>query len=402
MFEEKDLKVCLVTPEFPPHNWGGLSRTVANVADHLLNERVGLEVHVAHLIATDSELVLLDENRVTESSTRLVVHRILVGRESFFQGIQSLWECPHTLTLRMMYQSLDLLHQKVPFDLFHSFFLYPVGYVTGLLARRYGKKHIATIVGNDINKYAFSPEKAFLCANALSNADYVVALSQDLVNMADALIPIRDRACVIHNSVSIPSRSWKPQGRKDRFVIGFAGIFKYAKGLPYLMKAVSEMRKTGPAEMDLLGHVRDSEQRAMVKMIEKTGLGEALTIRPPVNQGEVPQWLRGLDAFVLPSISEGCPNILMEAMACGVPVVATKVGAVPDLVEQEKSGLLVPWGDAEALAQCLNRLRADPGLAASLGRTARDRMKRFSRDRERDAWVGLYKERFHTNPQRAS
>ena len=83
------------------------------------------------------------------------------------------------------------------------------------------------------------------------------------------------------------------------------------------------------------------------------------------------EWLRSLNAFVLPSVSEGCPNILMEAMATGVPCVATRTGAVEDLMEDHISGILVPWGNSLALEHSLQELIQDQKSAMSLGLAAR-------------------------------
>ena len=82
-----------------------------------------------------------------------------------------------------------------------------------------------------------------------------------------------------------------------------------------------------------------------------------------------------LDAFVLSSVREGSPNVLLEAMACGLPVIATRVGGVPDLVEDEHSALLIPPADPSALAETLERLANDPALREQLGKAARARIE---------------------------
>lgn len=91
---------------------------------------------------------------------------------------------------------------------------------------------------------------------------------------------------------------------------------------------------------------------------------------------DVAQLLRAADAFALPSLDEGMPMILLEAAAAGLPLVATPVGDVPRLVRDGHSGLLVPCGDAAALAAALGRLRDDPELAARLGAAAREEVRR--------------------------
>jgi glycosyltransferase involved in cell wall biosynthesis len=90
----------------------------------------------------------------------------------------------------------------------------------------------------------------------------------------------------------------------------------------------------------------------------------------------VPRLLGESDLFVLPSRSEAMPNGVIEAMAAGMPVIATDVGGIPELVAHGRTGLLVPPGDAAALATALLQLMAAPDRAAALGRAARAEVER--------------------------
>ncbi len=384
-------KICLVTPEYPPDQWGGLARTVERVSFHARD--MGIETHVAQLGVDPFNLVLLDENRISEMREGITVHRIRVGKQQMQDSTREIWDCPHTYTLRMMYQSLEMLHSQEKFNVFHSFFLYPVGYVAGLLAHRFRIPSAVTIVGNDIKKYTFSPEKTVLCRIGLENADRVVALSRDLVEMADAIVPVEEKSRIIYNSVRSPDVCWtQDASRGDSFRIGCAGIFKYAKGLPYLFKAVASLGERRNVILELRGTLRESETGVFRKMLEKTGIRESVAVLDPLAHDKVPEWLRTLDLFVLPSVSEGCPNILMEAMASGVPSVATRTGAVEDLMEQGVSGLIVPWGDSASLAAAIFEMMDNPDRARDMGVAARKKMLRFSVDREFRAWRDLYKE----------
>jgi len=384
-------KVCIVSLEYPPNQWGGLARTVRNVACHLRD--MGLEVHVAHVSILEHDTVLLDENRNDEIRNGIVIHHIQVGTEDLSARPVTMWDHPRTRTFKMMYQSLELLHLSERFDILHSFFLYPTGYITGLLAKRMRVPAIVTLVGNDIKKYIFCPEMTAFCRSGLENADAVAALSHDLLQTASALFPVDRKGHVLFNSVQIPAVRWQPHPNPNRpFRIGCAGIFKYAKGLPYLFKAVREIRRRHDILLELTGTVRESEQQSLETMIEKTGIGDILHIQPAISHDRIPEWLCTLDAFVLPSISEGCPNILMEAMACGLPCVATQVGAVEDLMEDAVSGYIVPWGNAAFIAQAIERIIQAPDRGLFLGTAARSRMKDFSPERERRAWQTLYRE----------
>jgi len=383
-------KLCIATPEFPPERWGGLARTVEKVARHASD--LGFEVHVAYFVVEESPVVLLDENRHTFSQDGIVVHRISLGKEKISGPAGELWDCPHNLTLQMMYQSLEMLHLAEDFDYFQSFFLYPVGYVAGLLARRKGIPSVVCVVGNDVKKYVFSPEKAAVCMSGLENADLVVALSLDLVEMADALAPVKHKASIIYNSVEIPAESQRSGRERDVPVrIGCAAIFKYAKGLPYLFKAVADLAINRSLTLELAGELRDSERDSYVAMLARTGIGDLVRPVGRIPHHRMPDWLSTLDLFVLPSLTEGCPNVLMEALACGVPCVATRTGAVGDLVEHGVSGLLVPWGDSRSLASAMSSVIDDLELARMLGAAARLKMKEFSWEREREAWAGVYR-----------
>ena len=364
--ERTNKKICLVVHEFPPNCWGGLARTAERVSGHAAG--FGLEVHVAHFFLEDRPPVLLDENYSRAALEDRVLHRLVIGRENLAAGPRLLWDCPHNMTLRQMYQSLELLHLAENFDLFHSFFLYPVAYITGLLARRMNIPSVATLVGDDVKRYIFSPEKTAVCRSGLENADRIVALSRELVEMADALSPIADKSRVIYNSVEIPSEAWQPQSRRNGpRIIGAAGIFKYAKGLPYLIKAAAELRKSMNLVLELPGYLRESEQEGVDAIVRRTGMEDCIHFRKPLAHEDIPAWLRTLDVFVLPSVSEGCPNILMEAMASGVPCVATRTGANEELMQDRVSGLLNVLGQFRSPGAGHGRDSGGPGFRRAIG-----------------------------------
>jgi glycosyltransferase involved in cell wall biosynthesis len=122
---------------------------------------------------------------------------------------------------------------------------------------------------------------------------------------------------------------------------------------------------------------------------------EALGIRHVVDflghREDVPHLLQQSDLFVLPSRTEAFPNGLLEAMAAGLPVIASDVGGIPELVEHDRNGVLVPVGDAAALADAILRLARDPERAATLGAMARQTIEgRYSFQRMVAAFESLY------------
>lgn len=111
-------------------------------------------------------------------------------------------------------------------------------------------------------------------------------------------------------------------------------------------------------------------------------------------RSDVPQFMQGMNAFVLPSLAEGISNTLLEAMASGLPIIATNVGGNPELVVDKLTGLLVPAGDPSSLAAALGELFADPARAAEMGRAGCARVKaEFSLDSMMNAYLSLYQGR---------
>ena len=150
---------------------------------------------------------------------------------------------------------------------------------------------------------------------------------------------------------------------EPRLVIGVACALRPEKGLGTLLEAFACLRRSfsearllivgsGPVEGDLRNRAAE------------LGLGATCHFEPAVE--EVAPWLRAMDIFVLPSLSEALSNSLMEAMACGCCAVASAVGGNPELVENGKTGLLFPAGDTAALAAALESLTARPALRSQL------------------------------------
>lgn len=148
------------------------------------------------------------------------------------------------------------------------------------------------------------------------------------------------------------------------------------KGHPWLLQALSLLKRRGHAVRLLL--VGDGEDRlALCEQVARAGLAPEVSFLGHQPSDRVAELMRESDAVVLPSIvtsagkMEGIPVCLMEALACELPVVATRLSGTPELVKDGETGLLVPPADAGALASAVERLIRDPALRARLGRAGR-------------------------------
>lgn len=184
-----------------------------------------------------------------------------------------------------------------------------------------------------------------------------------------------------------------PFNDPDLFVFGTVGRLDPVKDQANLARAFVRARQLDPqlARRLRLVIVGDGPQRAAVEAIVREADVQAL-VWFAGERSDIPDIMRGLDCFVLPSLAEGISNTLLEAMASALPVIATRVGANADLMEQGAAGRLVPRGDPAALAAALLDMVADPNAAAGYGRAGRDIVeRRFSLERMVRDYEDLYR-----------
>jgi len=170
-------------------------------------------------------------------------------------------------------------------------------------------------------------------------------------------------------------------------ILNVAGMSR-RKGHELLLDALADLRARGiPFRAVLVG---DGEERPRLEAhVEALGLSAAdVHFSGAIGQDSMPGEYRKADVFTLPSYAEGVPTVLMEAMASGLPVVGTHVMGVPELIEHERSGLLIPPARADALADALARLAHDPDLRARLGQAARERVEQHFELRRAASGVG--------------
>lgn len=173
----------------------------------------------------------------------------------------------------------------------------------------------------------------------------------------------------------------------DSFVIGIVATLRSWKGHRYLLEAVATLQDPRA----LLVIVGDGPGRGNLQaQIQSLGLREQVIM--PGNQKEVARWMQAFDVFVLPSYAnEGVPQALMQAMACGLAVISTPVGAIGEIVEDGRTGLMVSPRDAGALGAALVRLRDDAVLRQTLAEAGLQRAReRFAAARMLDAMEAVF------------
>lgn len=231
--------------------------------------------------------------------------------------------------------------------------------------------------------------------------DRVILVSTEDYRAAGRFIPSRKLALIFNGIDPIPplprgdarallgERIGKPIAM-DTTLIGSIAELTRNKGINVLMDAAAMLAAERPAPQWHVIVIGEGEERERLQAaIAKAGLRESVSL-----VGFLPDAGRvvsAFDIFVLPSLKEGLPYAAMEAMTAGVPVVASRVGGVLDLIRDHRSGVLVPAGDAPALAKAIAELIGHPGTRRMLADTARQRIRNeFTVPEMLRQTVGLY------------
>lgn len=212
-----------------------------------------------------------------------------------------------------------------------------------------------------------------------------IALSRDLEGyLRDKVRVPPERISLICNGVDTErfrpagereSLPWEPSRDRSLFLMGTVGRMQAVKDHLNLVRAFLLLQGSPAAARLRLVIVGDGPQRqAAVELLRSAGLEDRAWL--PGARDDIPAVLQGLDLFVLPSLAEGISNTILEAMASGLPVVATQVGGNPELVEPGRTGALVPPADPTALAAAIRNYLEDPVECRRQGWEARQTAER--------------------------
>lgn len=260
-------------------------------------------------------------------------------------------------------------------DLIHAHTIMPDGFAAILLGREFNLPVVCTVHGSDVNIY---PDRSvatrWATKWALARVGRLIAVSEHLQRNIFRLVGHR-QVEVVRNGADaevfgrVPkdearTRLGLPLGQK---IVVFVGRLVEIKQIPVLLKAMQHVSRSN-LHLYLVG---DGELKLhLMDMAKQLGIAARCSFVGNRPHEEIPLWLSAADCSVLCSRMEGLPTVLPEAMMCQVPIVATPVGGIPELIKHGETGLLVQVGDALALGQAVDLLLTDRALAARLVRRA--------------------------------
>jgi len=278
---------------------------------------------------------------------------------------------------RILIESLDreIVRRDIQFDLIHSHFIWPYGYAGMKLSARHSVPHIITAHGNDIYglPYINNIWKQRII-NILNSANYITTVSNSNFRIMKELGIIKQCA-VIPNGFNddLFSPRDATECRKllgldsNKSIIMSIGNLEPIKGHSDLILAIKKLISSTKGILCLIIGTGTLEKR-LKHLVRINNLEDYIRFVGWIPHNQIPLWLNSCDIFVLPSLAEGCPTVLLEAMGCGKPIVATAVGGIPDIINPTVGYLCKPSSPdnlANALQKCLesswnpNRIRQE-------------------------------------------
>ena len=366
-------RILLIAERFPP-DLGGLARSGARTAGALA--RLGAQVDVLSWTRSlaPGALQTLAAGEVAVAARGATLHRLGL----FGQTDTSL---QHTLDV------LDYLHAQRRYQLVWGHYLSPPGFMAVTFAGLAGIPSTVSARGNDVDQAMFPPGDFARLLWTLQRATVLTAASGDLARKMRMLLGHDPGVEVIPNAVdSSLFRPGPPDSalrqrlgiQPDELVLGFSGELRHKKGTPFLLSALSAVRKVRPACLLVIGEVRSRElEHLSVYRAEHPEDAARIIISGRLDAPEdVAAHLRLCDVYLQPSLWDGMPNAMLEAMACARVVIASDAGGIPEALAHERNGFLVPKALLNHLGQAtLDVLSLPEERRAALGAAARARIE---------------------------
>jgi len=389
------MKILFLNYEYPPLGGGA-----ANATRYLLREFNKYPELEVDLITAN----VLEKKEKESFGDNITIIRLPVGKDGKNLHFQKLGEL-----MRYYFSAakeIRRLRRLKKYDICFSFFTLPCG----LLAYQFRKKipYIVSLRGSDVPGYnprfnliyrIFKP----LIKKIWIEAELVLANSRELARLAKKTLPELDLK-IIYNGVDLkefypaqPSLNLS-LGKGEKMEVG--GQIKILtvsrltkrKGIDYLLGAIKKLRSDQKKKVKLTIVGEGEEKENLVSLTKKLGLKDIVKFLGLVPHQNLPEIYRRHDIFVLSSLAEGMSNTLLEALASGLPVIASRVGGVKELVSDDRNGFIVPPKNAAAIKRSLIKFIENKGLIEEMGQRSRKKSKNFSWQKIAKEYIKLLKE----------
>ena len=358
-------RICLVTHFFPPH-MGGIEKVSYEQSKRLTKSGYKIDVLTSKMKGRNehpAKGVRVFHYSPLNLAERIGVPYPILSIEAYKKFTQVIKNC-------------DLVHA-------HGH-VYMSSYLAGKVAKKYKKPFILTQHNTFIDYQSllniFEHLNDLTIGKAvLKDADRIITVSKKTMEYVRRLGADRSKTSVIYNGVDIDTFHPENKGEsrkklglpKNRNIILSVRRLVYKNGLDTLIESVPLVARNHPDTLFIVAG-KGPSKKLIEDRIKEQGIEDNIKLTGFVPDRLLPVYYDAADYFVLPSASgEGLPLVLLEAMACGLPVIATTVGGTPEIVKHMKNGVLVPPRNPEAMAETISKLLSEERLGPAIGEEAR-------------------------------
>lgn len=268
----------------------------------------------------------------------------------------------------------------------HAHWWFPNGVVGSWVARLAGLPLVTTLHGTDVRLARTVAVAKPLFGHVLEHSAAVTTVSRWLKDETEALVP------AVHPTVApmpVATDLFRPGGSRDGKRLLFVGRLSNQKGIEHLLHALAAMKS--PASLDVVG---DGPNRPALDLVaQQLGVADRIRWHGQLSHSDLPRYYQRASAVVVPSVDEGLGLVAVEALLCETPVVAFDSGGLRDVIQHDKTGLLVKPGDRAALAAALDDVLGRDGRGSDLGRAGRlYALSAFAPESVARRYAGIYRQ----------
>lgn len=365
------MKVLFFNYEYPPLGGGA-----GNASFYILREFAkipGLKVDFITSSADKFELERIGNN--------IRIHKLAIGKNGKNIHLQSRKDLLAYSWKAYFYASK--LARKNQYDLTHSFFTIPCGFISLLLKWRYKIPYIVSLRGSDVPGYSDRFSIIYKLIKPLvrliwKKSSAVVANSSGLRKLAFQTND-NQKIDLIYNGIDTENFKPKTELRPNDKLIITTGASRITdrKGIRYIIAAMQEIVKNYPeACLKLMGD--GNEKESLKKLVQELNLEKHIQFLGRIPREKTAPYYQEASIFVLASLNEGMSNAMLEALASGLPIISTETGGARDLVRENLNGFFIRMKNSEDLAKKISWLIANKGLREKMGEESRKIAEKMS------------------------
>ncbi len=281
----------------------------------------------------------------------------------YIPKVGSRWN--HRLMARALRPVLRQLREEFAFDVVLCSWLYPDGCAAVPLCAELDLPCVLISQGTDAHQYLKNPVRRRLIVGACGGSDGVVTRSKELARLLGEAGVAAGKLHPIYNGVD--TEVFRPRDKEElRAQLGagvrggplllFVGNLLPIKDPGALLEAFARLLQRGAGDAELVMVGKGPLRPELERQCGQLGIADRVTFTGPLDAAEVARWMAAADVLCMSSINEGLPNVVLEALSSGLPIVATDVGGIAEVVDRPERGAVVPRGDREAYCSALQQL----------------------------------------------